>query len=159
MGCRTTHDSFRWFSRRSAWSLSLGYGYEKHVRIAEPDYCLKTARLGYRSRVTWYLHRIYIFLCETLKFVLRVVVMVLFVCSVRYVHGHCFKEGITWFSTCVMDILEPVASPYLCQQLWLNLDDCLKFTWTTDDNLGLKYLQTYHMQRLYKRGSELHLQL
>ena len=70
--------------------------------------------------------------------VLRVLLMFLSLCSVRNVQANCFKEDITWFSSGVLDILEPIADPYVCQQLCVNLDDCSAFTWTTDDNMGLK---------------------
>ena len=57
--------------------------------------------------------------------------------SMKCVRGTCLKENTTWLSTDIIDILEPVASPYMCQGLCADLDGCSVFTWTSKDNPDL----------------------
>jgi hypothetical protein len=68
--------------------------------------------------------------------VFRLALLVFFF-SVRLVHGNCFKEDVTWVSD-ILDIMEPVANPYLCQSLCGDLEDCSAFTWTTEENLNFE---------------------
>merc|ERR1711892_1144006 len=54
------------------------------------------------------------------------------------VRGACLKENMTWLSSDIMDVLQPVASPYLCQELCAGTGECQSFTWTTESNLQIK---------------------
>jgi len=62
----------------------------------------------------------------------RLVLLTFF--SVGCVRGSCFKENITWLSTDIMDVVQPVAYPYLCQDLCAGTEECTAFTWTTNEN-------------------------
>ena len=53
--------------------------------------------------------------------------------------GTCLKEDITWLSTDIMDVVEPVSTPYLCQGLCGDMESCSAFTWTTENNTQLKW--------------------
>merc|ERR1711892_1174467 len=54
------------------------------------------------------------------------------------VRGTCLTENMTWLSSDIMDVVQPVASPYLCQDLCGGTEECQAFTWTTEANMGIK---------------------
>jgi len=66
----------------------------------------------------------------------RLVFLALF--SMGCVRGTCLTENMTWLSSDIMDVVQPVASPYLCQDLCGGTEECQAFTWTTEANMGIK---------------------
>ena len=50
----------------------------------------------------------------------------------------CLKPNITWLSVDILDSVNQVPDPYLCQTICVDTEDCAAFTWTTADNQQIK---------------------